>query len=80
MYLHDLKVFSNLELLKMWCENTPRAIFPRRKIGRLQEGYEASFIVLSDNPLDSFDSVTKIKVRFKQGNPIAIGERASQLK
>ena len=67
-YLHQLGVFSNLELLKMWCENTPEDIFPKRKIGRLQEGYEASFIVLPTNPVENFDAVNAIKLRFKQGH------------
>ena len=67
-YLHQLGVFSNLELLKMWCENTPEDIFPKRKIGRLREGYEASFIVLLTNPVENFDAVNAIKLRFKQGH------------
>jgi imidazolonepropionase-like amidohydrolase len=70
MYLHQLGVFSNLELLKIWCENTPEDIFPNRKIGHLQEGYEASFIVLPTNPIESFNAVNSIKLRFKQGHPL----------
>jgi len=54
-YLRDLGVFTELELLKMLCENTPRSIFPGRKIGKLEEGYEASFIVLGKNPLIARD-------------------------
>ena len=37
---------SNLELLQAWCVTTPRAIFPHRKLGRLADGFEASFFVL----------------------------------
>ncbi len=37
--------------LKTLCENTPRAIFPSRKIGKIEDGYEASFLILSDNPV-----------------------------
>ena len=48
LYLQKLGVFSNLELLKIWCEDTPKSIFPQRKIGRLREGYEASFLVLEE--------------------------------
>ncbi|HJU06362.1 MAG TPA: amidohydrolase family protein [Nitrospiraceae bacterium] len=66
--LHSLDVFDNLTLLKMWCEATPRAIFPRRNIGSLAEGYEASFVVFEENPLDRFEAVTRIKMRFKEGH------------
>lgn len=68
LLLHELGVFTNLELLKMWCENAPRTIFPERKIGRLAEGYEASFLVLAGNPLEDFEQVTNIRRRFKQGH------------
>lgn len=69
-YLQTLGVFSNLELLKIWAEDTPRTIFPKRKIGFLREGYEASFIVLQDNPVKDFAQLKNIKLRFKQGNLI----------
>ncbi len=68
LYLSKLGVWNNLEMLKIWCETTPRAIFRQRKIGFLREGYEASFVVLDADPLTSFDNVTKIALRCKQGN------------
>jgi hypothetical protein len=67
MYLKSLDVFSNLELLNMWSVNSAETIHPRRKIGQLREGYEASFIVLRGNPLENFDHVKDIRQRFKQG-------------
>ncbi len=67
LYLESLKVFSKLEMLKIWCEDTPRTIFPRRKIGVLADGYEASFLVLGDNPLSDFRAIKNIRLRFKQG-------------
>lgn len=67
MYLHQLNIFSNLELLKMWCENTPAAIFPDRKIGHLREGYEANFLVVKEDPLKNFENVKEITLRVKQG-------------
>ena len=67
MYLNELGVFSRLELLKLWSEMTPLTIFPDRKIGRLQDGFEASFLVLERNPLDDFSSVLRIGLRVKQG-------------
>jgi imidazolonepropionase-like amidohydrolase len=66
-YLAGLGIFDNLSLLKMWTETTPKVIFSNRKIGKLKEGYEASFLALDGNPLKDFRCVRKIKVRFKQG-------------
>ncbi len=51
----------------MWTEMTAQAIFPQRKIGALREGYEASFLALAGNPLEDWQDVGKVKVRFKQG-------------
>ncbi|MGH9841849.1 MAG: amidohydrolase family protein, partial [Blastocatellia bacterium] len=67
LYLKTLGVFSNLEMLKIWCEDTPRTIFPNRKLGLLAEGYEASFLVLDGDPLVDFEQIKNIRTRFKQG-------------
>jgi imidazolonepropionase-like amidohydrolase len=67
LYLQKLSVFSNLEMLKIWCEETPRSIFPNRRIGLLKAGYEANFIVLDGNPLVDFEQIKNIRLRFKQG-------------
>jgi imidazolonepropionase-like amidohydrolase len=70
MYLSGLGVFTNAELLRAWSEETPRAIFPGRKIGKLAAGYEASFLALAANPLEDFANVQKISLRVKQGYTI----------
>jgi imidazolonepropionase-like amidohydrolase len=67
LYLSDLAVFSNLELLKLWCETTPKLVFPRRKVAALESGYEASFVVLDTDPLQDFGSVQRVIRRVKQG-------------
>ena len=67
LLISSLKVFTNLELLKMSCEVTPQAIFPKRKIGFLREGYEASFLVFDGNPMTDFEQIKNIRLRFKQG-------------
>jgi len=72
LHLHNLKVFDSLTLLKLWCENTAEAIFPDRKIGKLREGYEASFIVLHGNPIHDFRQVRHITLRITQGIPLLI--------
>jgi hypothetical protein len=66
-HLLSLGVYDNLELLKLWAEATPRALFPGRRIGRLRDGYEASFLALEGNPLESWDNTARIRLRFKQG-------------
>jgi imidazolonepropionase-like amidohydrolase len=65
-------LFTPLELLRMWSVATPRAIFPNRRIGALDDGYEASFLVLSGNPLEDFRNTRAIVRRVKQGVPITL--------
>lgn len=70
--LHSLEVFSVGELVRMWCDTSARTIFPTRKIGALREGYEASFLVLNDNPIADFNAIRSIQRRFKQGEFIGL--------
>jgi len=69
-FLKDANAFSNLELLQMWSETTPKLIFPQRKIGILKDGYEANFLVLAGNPIQDFGNVKRIKLRVKQGEAV----------
>lgn len=70
--LRALGLWDNRALLAMWSEVTPRAIFPGRRIGRLADGYEASYLVLGCNPIASFDCTMAIQRRVKQGRPVAL--------
>jgi imidazolonepropionase-like amidohydrolase len=72
-YFYDNQIFDTLTLLRIATEITPQTIFPNRKIGRLLEGYEASFLVINDNPLEDFNRLKNIERRFKQGEWIKIG-------
>jgi imidazolonepropionase-like amidohydrolase len=65
--IYENKMLDNLTLLKIAVETTTQTIFPNRKIGRLREGYEASFLVLNGNPIENFERVNDIRLRFKQG-------------
>jgi hypothetical protein len=56
-----------LELLRMWSVETPRAIFPKRRIGALIDGHEASFLVLRADPLADIRNTRGIAMRVKQG-------------
>ena len=66
-HLKATGVFSNLELLRMWSEATPQAIYPGRRIGFLRDGYEANFLVLAANPVDDIAATKKITMRVKNG-------------
>jgi len=68
-----LRALDNRTLLEMWCDTTAQTIFPKRKIGKLQEGYEANFLALEGDPLKDFSNVTRIKVRVKQGRVLEVG-------
>jgi hypothetical protein len=70
--LRKLEVFDNRTLLKMWCETTAATIFPKRKIGYLKEGYEASFLVLRGDPIQDFTNVQRIEMRVKQGEVLSL--------
>ncbi len=74
-HLHSLGVMDSLALLKIWAEDTPRSIFPQRRIGYLREGYEASFLALEGNPLDDWRNIRRIKLRFKQGVEVLPSDR-----
>jgi tetratricopeptide (TPR) repeat protein len=65
-----LGVFGDAALLRIAVQETPRTIFPARKIGRLESGFEASFIVLAKNPLADFRAIRDITLRVKGGHPL----------
>jgi amidohydrolase family protein len=68
--LAKIEAFDNVTLLKMWCETTAAAIFPKRRIGQLKDGYEANFLVLTADPLVDFTNVKTIELRVKHGEPL----------
>ncbi len=67
MNLASLGIFDNETLLDLLCRVTPRAIFPQRRIGNLEDGAEASFLVLGGNPLQSLEQIRDIRLRVKEG-------------
>ena len=72
-HLEQLGAVTNLTLLKMWTENCAQMAFPDRKIGKLEDGFEASFLALAGNPLDDFSFTKEIELRFKDGQVLEIG-------
>ncbi len=71
-YLQGLGLWSNLEMLRMWAVTTPQNIFPKRHLGELKPGYEASFLVLAADPLASWPASHNITDRWKGGTHIVI--------
>ncbi len=67
LYLQSLNVFDNRST-----GGRARAIFPHRKIGKLKEGYEASFDVLKGNPIEDFPAVQQISMAVKQGHVLQL--------
>ena len=73
-YFHAQDVFDTHTLLQLWTKTTPQAIFPDRRIGRLDAGHEASFLVLAGNPLDDFSAIRTIRERVKEGHRLGAPE------
>lgn len=71
-YIASLGVFDGAGLLRIWCDNTAKTIFPGRKIGQLKEGYEASFLVLKRDPLQNVSAIQDISMRVKQGHVLQL--------
>lgn len=66
-YLATLGVLTPLELLRLWSEATPRAIYPTRRVGCLTDGCEASLLVLAADPSADFAATRRIALRMKDG-------------
>jgi tetratricopeptide (TPR) repeat protein len=67
-----LGVYSAAEVLRMLVETTPRAIFPARKIGKFDDGFEASLLALDANPLGDLRALRRVSVRIKQGHVLDV--------
>jgi len=67
-----LGVYSTAEVLRMLVVTTPRAIFPKRNIGCLDDGCEASLLALDANPLDDLRALRRVAMRVKQGHVLDV--------
>jgi Amidohydrolase family len=72
--VESLGVMSNLEIVRLLTETTPQMIFPARKIGRIAEGYEATFLTLSKSPLEELSGLGSITHRFKHGVELIVAK------
>jgi hypothetical protein len=65
--IRQLGAISSTQLLKIFCQDTPAAIFPNRKIGKIAEGYEGSFLVLLDDPMTNILKLRATSFMVKNG-------------
>ena len=72
MHLNAYDIFTNRELLKIWSYDTPKTVFPNRKIASFSDGYEASFVALGCDPTSEFTCIKNIKTLVKNGVMINI--------
>ena len=66
-YLVGLGPLDKASTLDAWTRVTSALVFPRRRIGVLQDGYEASFLRLACDPLADFSCVRRVTLAMKQG-------------
>jgi hypothetical protein len=67
IFLIHHRMLTPLELLRAWSVDTPKTIFPKRKVGELAPGFEANFLALNGDPLDDPANLNRIGMRVKQG-------------
>lgn len=60
-------IWTHAELLAMWSTAGPRVVFPDRRIGVLEPGYEASFLALDCDPMANLACTHRIALRFMDG-------------
>lgn len=65
--LAGLGLWGRAELLRMWAVDAPKTVFPGRRIGHLEPGYEANFLALDCDPLADLACIGNIALRFKGG-------------
>ena len=65
--------------LRLLVETGPISIYPRRAIGRLVPGYEASFLVLDCDPMADLGCARQIRERVKQGQALTQPATATPL-
>jgi alkanesulfonate monooxygenase SsuD/methylene tetrahydromethanopterin reductase-like flavin-dependent oxidoreductase (luciferase family) len=65
--LDQLGAIPRHELLRLATLDTPRALFPDRRIGCFEPGCEASFLLLIGDPLEDLAHLDQPLLRVKQG-------------
>jgi imidazolonepropionase-like amidohydrolase len=78
-YLVHLGVLTPRAAIQTLTETTPHWIFPKRHLGRIAPGYEASFLVLGGDPTRSLENTADIRLRVKQGFEIRLRKQSPTL-
>ena len=65
-------LMTSAELLQSLSVTTPAAIFPERAPFGLAEGAPANFIAFDRNPLEDFESITRVSLRVKGGRELQL--------
>jgi imidazolonepropionase-like amidohydrolase len=63
-------LWTGPELVDMVAVRTPRWIFPDRAVGSLEPGSEATFVVLTGNPLERPEAMLEVQAVYKAGREI----------
>ena len=66
-YLLKYKHLSNKNIIYLYCTQTPQLIFPNRKIGEIKEDFEASFLVVDENPFRKIETIKSLTYKVRQG-------------
>ena len=64
-------VIPPADLLTIWTRDTPRWIFPDRKLGELAPGFEGNVIGVTGNPLDDWSAAGDVALAVKAGLVLA---------
>lgn len=66
----EKEFFDPARLLRLATSETASLIFPDRRVGCLEPGCDASFLVLEGDPLEDFSRIRDIRLRVKDGEPL----------
>ena len=66
IYYEKLGTFSNAALINMLINNG-NLIYPNRKIGRIEKGYEANFFITDSSPIEDLSELKYKKTLIKNG-------------
>jgi len=71
-YLDGLGLLPRAQLLAALTMHTPQAMYPKRAVGRFDEGAEASFLLLDGDPLQDLKALRRVSLAVKQGNVLSL--------
>ena len=76
--LKRIGAFDDAALVRLLAVATPRAVFPGRRVGSLEAGAEATFLVLEGDPTRGLSAVRRIRLRVARGAIVRVAPAAPQ--